>query len=124
MVRLGGTARDRVGRLALALVLAAGPAAAQSGKIQDRHPAMTAPVPLTFEQRWEPVRQLLVRDALTALPPAAQPQQNAPPASAAPVEPRPVRTVVVTIRKPDRETCLRHGLRTVWRGETWKCAKR
>lgn len=123
MVRLGGTARDRVGRLALALVLAAGPAAAQSGKIQDRHPAMTAPVPLTFEQRWEPVRQLLVRDALVALPPAAQPVQNAPTGSAAPVEPRPVRTVIVSIRKPDKETCRRHGLRTVYNGESWKCRR-
>ena len=112
-----------MGRLALALVLAAGPAAAQSGKIQDRHPAMTALVPLTFEQRWEPVRQLLVRDALVGLPPAPQTPQNAPPASAAPVEPRPVRTVIVSIRKPDKETCRRHGLRTVYSGEAWRCRR-
>ena len=104
--------------------LLAGVAQATAGeKIQDRHPAMTAPVPLTFEQRWEPVRQLLVRDALVGLPPAAQPVQNAPAASAAPVEPRPVRTVIVSIRKPDKETCRRHGLRTVYNGESWKCRR-
>ncbi len=109
---------------AILAVLLAGVTAASAGeKIQDRHPAMTAPVPLTFEQRWEPVRQLLVRDALVGLPPAPQPVQNAPTGSAAPVEPRPVRTVVVTIRKPDRETCRRHGLRTVYNGESWRCRR-
>jgi hypothetical protein len=109
--------------LIMAGLLASVTAASAGEKIQDRHPAMTAPVPLTFEQRWEPVRQLLVRDALTALPPAAQPVQNAPTGSAAPVEPRPVRTVTVTIRKPDRETSKRHGLRTVYNGESWKCRR-
>jgi len=112
-----------VATLALGVMIV-GPAGAQ--KIQDRHPAMipqAQPVPLTFEQRWEPVRQLLVRDALTALPPAAQPVQNAPTGSAAPVEPRPVRTVVVTIRKPDQETCKRHGRRTVWSGNSWSCRR-
>ena len=112
--------------LIMAGLLAGVTAAGAGEKIQDRHPAMipqAQPVPLTFEQRWEPVRQLLVRDALTALPPAAQPVQNAPTGSAAPVEPRPVRTVTVTIRKPDRETCKRHGLRTVYNGESWKCRR-
>jgi len=104
--------------------LLAGVAQATAGeKIQDRHPAMTAPVPFTFEQRWEPVREMLVRDALTALPPAPQPTQNAPAPSAAPVEPRPVRTVMVTIRKPDQETCKRHGRRTVWNGNSWSCRR-
>ncbi len=116
--------------------LLAGVAQATAGeKIQDRHPAMIsvaqvvrAPAPregapLTFEQRWEPVRQLLVRDALVGLPPAAQPTQTAPAPSAAPVEPRPVRTVVVTIRKPDQETCKRHGRRTVWSGNSWSCRR-
>jgi len=107
----------------MAALLAGVTAAGAGEKIQDRHPAMTAPVPLTFEQRWEPVRQLLVRDALVGLPPAAQTPQNAPPASAAPVEPRPVRTVVVTIRKPDQETCKRHGRRTVWSGNSWSCRR-
>jgi len=107
----------------MAALLAGVTAASAGEKIQDRHPAMTAPVPLTFEQRWEPVRQLMVRDALTALPPAAQPQQNAPAPSAAPVEPRPVRTVMVTIRKPDQETCKRHGRRTVWNGNSWSCRR-
>jgi hypothetical protein len=112
--------------LIMAALLAGVAQAAGGEKIQDRHPAMipqAQPVPLTFEQRWEPVRQLLVRDALVALPPAPQPTQNAPTGSAAPVEPRPVRTVTVTIRKPDRETCKRHGLRTVYSGESWKCRR-
>jgi len=110
----------------MAALLASVTAASAGEKIQDRHPAMipvAQAVPLTFEQRWEPVRQLLVRDALTALPPAAQPQQNAPTGSAVPVEPRPVRTVVVTIRKPDQETCKRHGRRTVWSGNSWSCRR-
>ena len=102
----------------MAVLLASVSAAGAGEKIQDRHPAMTAPVPLTFEQRWEPVRGLMVRQALT--PP---PEPIAPAASAAPVEPRPVRTVMVTIRKPDKETCLRHGRRTVWSGESWRCRK-
>jgi len=91
-------------------------AAAQ--KIQDRHPAMVEPVSLTFEQRWAPVREMMVRQSL--MPPA---EQNAPALAAAPVEPRPVRTVVVSIRKPDKETCRRHGLRTVYNGESWKCRR-
>ena len=102
----------------LAALLASVSAATAGEKIQDRHPAMVEAVPLTFEQRWEPVRQLLVRQALT--PP---PEQNAPAPSAAPVEPRPVRTVIVSIRKPDKETCRRHGLRTVYNGESWKCRR-
>ena len=116
----GWLARNGVAAVLLLLAVI-GPAGAQ--KIQDRHPAMTAPVPLTFEQRWEPVRQLLVRDALVALPPAPQPVQNAPTGAAAPVEPRPVRTVIVSSRKPDKETCRRHGLRTVYNGESWKCRR-
>ncbi len=107
--------------------LLAGVAQATAGeKIQDRHPAMipqAQPVPLTFEQRWAPVRELMVRDALVALPPAPRAEQNAPAASAAPVEPRPVRTVVVSSRKPDKETCRRHGLRTVYNGEAWRCRR-
>ncbi len=102
--------------------LLVGVSAATAGeKIQDRHPAMIPQaqvVPLTFEQRWEPVRQLLVRQALTPAP-----EQNAPAPSAAPVEPRPVRTVIVSIRKPDKETCRRHGLRTVYNGESCKCRR-
>ena len=107
----------------MAALLAGVTAASAGEKIQDRHPAMVEPVPLTFEQRWEPERQLLVRDALVGLPPAAQTPQNAPAPSAAPAEPRPVRTVIVTIRKPDQETCKRHGRRTVWNGNSWSCRR-
>ena len=110
----------------LAALLASVTAAGAGEKIQDRHPAMipqAQPVPLTFEQRWAPVRELMVRDALVAMPPAPAPAQIAPAASAAPVEPRPVKTVMVTIRKPDKETCLRHGRRTVWNGNSWSCRR-
>ena len=110
----------------LAGLLASVAAATAGEKIQDRHPAMipqAVPVPLTFEQRWAPVRELMVRDALVAMPPAPAPAQIAPAASAAPVEPRPVKTVMVTIRKPDQETCKRHGRRTVWNGNSWSCRR-
>ena len=105
----------------MAALLAGVTAASAGEKIQDRHPAMipvAQAVPLTFEQRWEPVRGLMVRQALTPLP-----EPTLPAASAAPVEPRPVRTVMVTIRKPDQETCKRHGRRTVWNGNSWSCRR-
>ena len=102
--------------------LLAGVAQATAGeKIQDRHPAMipqAQPVPLTFEQRWAPVREMMVRQSL--IPPA---EQIAPAPAAAPVEPRRVKTVMVTIRKPDQETCKRHGRRTVWNGNSWSCRR-
>lgn len=106
-------------------------AAAAADKIQDRHPAMVAQAKdttvHTFEERWAPVRGLIYRQQLgeqLMMPP----QPVAPvPARAAPIEvmpaPRPVKTVMMTIRKPDRETCLRHGLRTVWSGERWRCRR-
>jgi hypothetical protein len=121
--------------LIMAALLASVTAAGAGEKIQDRHPAMIpqaqpvrAPAPregapLTFEQRWAPVRELMVRDALVAMPPAPAAVQNAPAASAAPMEPRPVKTVMVTIRKPDQETCRRHGRRTVWNGNSWSCRR-
>jgi len=124
-------------RLALMALLLAGPAAAAE-KIQDRHPAMVAQARdttvHTFEERWAPVRGLLYRQQLgheMLAPPPPPPPLRAPPAMAAapmPVEvtpavERPVRTVRVTIRKPDRETCLRHGLRTVWSGASWRCRR-
>ena len=107
-------------------------------KIQDRHPAMVAQAKdttvHTFEERWAPVRGLLYRQQLgheMLVPPAPPPPLRAPPAMAAapipvaadPVREQPVKTVRVTIRKPDRETCLRHGLRTVWSGASWRCRR-
>jgi hypothetical protein len=86
----------------------------------------------TFEERWAPVRGLLYRQQLghemLAPPP---PPRAAPPAMAAapfpvdvtPVREQAVKTVRVTIRKPDRETCIRHGLRTVWSGNSWRCRR-
>ena len=121
----------------LLIALACSPAVAAE-KIQDRHPAMVAQAKdttvHTFEERWAPVRGLLYRQQLgheMLSPPPPPPPLRAPPAMAAApmpvaVEPaveRPVRTVRVTIRKPDRETCLRHGLRTVWSGSNWRCRR-
>ncbi len=121
-------------RAIVALLLLAMPAAAAE-KIQDRHPAMVAQAKdttvHTFEERWAPVRGLLYRQQLgheMLSPP--QPLRAPPAMAAAPMpvaaEPTPersVKTVRVTIRKPDRETCLRHGLRTVWSGSNWRCRR-
>jgi len=124
-------------RVLIGLLLLAMPAAAAE-KVQDRHPAMVAQARdttvHTFEERWAPVRGLLYRQQLgheMLAPPPPPPPLRAPPGMAAapmPVEvtpavERPVRTVRVTIRKPDRETCLRHGLRTVWSGNSWRCRR-
>jgi hypothetical protein len=110
--------------IVLVLLLAAGPAAAQ--KIPDRHPDMVRAEarPLTFEERWEPVRGLLARQAFGVLVSEPPPKQNAPAAPAVDPVPVPrVRTVMVTIRKPDQETCRRHGRRTVWNGNSWRCRR-
>ncbi|HZD61964.1 MAG TPA: hypothetical protein VE200_04130 [Xanthobacteraceae bacterium] len=125
-------------RAFIGLLLLAMPAAAAE-KIQDRHPAMVAQARdttvHTFEERWAPVRGLLYRQQLgheMLSPPPPPPPLRAPPAmaaapmpvvEAAPVRERSVRTVRVTIRKPDRETCIRHGLRTVWSGNSWRCRR-
>jgi hypothetical protein len=110
-------------------------AVAAADKIQDRHPAMVAQAKdttvHTFEERWAPVRGLLYRqqlghEMLVPPPPRAAPPAlaAAPPVEVTPLPPeRPVKTVRVTIRKPDRETCLRHGLRTVWSGASWRCRR-
>ena len=29
----------------------------------------------------------------------------------------------VSIRKPDQATCLRHNLKTVWTGQSWRCRR-
>ncbi len=121
------------GVLLLALAYSGGAAAAE--KIQDRHPAMVAQAKdttvHTFEERWAPVRGLLYRQQLghemlaPPPPPRAAPPTlaAAPPVAAEPTPERSVKTVRVTIRKPDRETCTRHGLRTVWSGSNWRCRR-
>jgi hypothetical protein len=121
-------------RAVMALLLLAVPAAA-ADKIQDRHPAMVAQAKdttvHTFEERWAPVRGLLYRQQLghemLAPPPPPPRALVAAPSVQPAVEPvareRSVKTVRVTIRKPDRETCLRHGLRTVWSGNSWRCRR-
>ena len=35
----------------------------------------------------------------------------------------PIRSQQASIRKPDQATCLRHNLRTVWSGQSWRCRK-
>jgi hypothetical protein len=123
--RPGSRSHRAIGALAIgATVAVAGPAAGQ--KIPDRHPDMVrAEVrPLTFEERWEPVRGLLARQAFGVLVSEPPPKQNAPAAPAVDPVPVPrVRTVMVTIRKPDQETCRRHGRRTVWSGQSWRCRR-
>ena len=121
---------------ATALAMALSPALAQfdrfiperSDKIQDRHPAyfrdlveerrVTTEAIHSFEQRWEPVEQLLfeqrAREQLK--------RSNAP--AAVPVQTATVLPVVKpSIRRPDQATCLRHNLRTVWNGQSWRCRK-
>ena len=121
-------------RAVMALLLLAVPAAA-ADKIQDRHPAMVAQARdttvHTFEERWAPVRGLLYRqqlghEMLAPPPPPPRALVAAPsvqPAAEPVARERSVKTVRVTIRKPDRETCLRHGLRTVWSGSNWRCRR-
>jgi hypothetical protein len=122
-----GGSRSHGTLMALAIgatVAVAGPAAGQ--KIPDRHPDMVrAEVrPLTFEERWEPVRGLLARQAFGVLVSEPPRPQNAPASPAVDPVPVPrVRTVMVTIRKPDQETCRRHGRRTVWNGNSWRCRR-
>lgn len=126
--------------LTLAAALAIGTTAATAQKIQDRHPAYAVEgltfeqrwdgvreIPLTFEERWEPVRQLLVENSFReVLKPRAEPT-DAPAGS--PARPRPVRVVTVggpvtsvTNEKP-QATCLRHRMRTVYRGARWNCRR-
>jgi hypothetical protein len=109
--------------------------AVAADKIQDRHPAMVAQARdttvHTFEERWAPVRGLLYRqqlghEMLAPPPPPPRALVAAPsvqPAAEPVARERSVKTVRVTIRKPDRETCLRHGLRTVWSGSNWRCRR-
>ena len=124
--------------IALALLLVATPAAAQ--KIQDRHPAMIGltfeqrwdgvrEIPLTFEQRWEPVRRLLVRESFReVLRPQAEPADAT---AGSPARPRMVKASAIlaapaqasTPNAPAQATCLRHRLRTVWRGNRWNCRR-
>lgn len=126
----------------LALTL---PAAAQPAreKIQDRHPAYAAdPLPgertvrveiiHTFEQRGEPVEELLRRQAgggpvrienVSASSVTLERPGRPPDTVSASAEAKPERVRVASIRRPDQATCLRHGLRTVWSGKQWRCRR-
>ena len=123
--------------IAAIVALAVGTTAAVAQKRQDRHPAMVVdtfqqrwdalPRPLTFEERWAPVRQLMVRQSFRT---AQAPTPVAEKTSAGSVEPlreRPVRTVrlreLVEAPAVQQATCVRHRMRTVWYGQRWRCRR-
>jgi hypothetical protein len=116
--------------VALAATLFGGLAVAQPDlKIQDRHPAMAGePLPKsvrtipigpvhTFEQRWEPVEQLLREQR------EREHLQGRPSAPAAPA----VRTAAIVpaakpVFRPPPDICQRHGLRKVYSDRhRWRC---
>ena len=91
----------------------------------------TIPITPSFEQRWfGPAasdrwlsNQPPPSDRFTLDKPNVPVEtKNAPAASAA-------RTAAIlpvakpSIRKPDQATCLRHSLRTVWTGQSWRCRR-
>lgn len=122
--------------------IAIGTTAAVAQKIQDRHPAYAEQgltfeqrwdavreIPLTFEQRWQPVRQLMVREAFgEVLRPRAE--AETPPAARAvrtrairvAAAPRPAETPIARSGE-ERAICVRHRMRTVWRGRSWNCRR-
>jgi hypothetical protein len=126
--------------IAAIAAIAIGTTAAVAQKIQDRHPAMVVdtfeqrwdalPRPLTFEERWAPVRQLMVRQSFRTAQ-AATPVAEKPSAgSVEPLRERPVRTVpmrallaVPAAAGPVQQTCVRHRMRTVWYGQRWRCRR-
>jgi hypothetical protein len=115
----------RIYLITFSALLAAGTATAQPDipKREDRHPAYAADpppprvVPIerihTFEQRWEPVLQLLheqrMRQGIG---------QSAP--TGLPVPLPPVRPLTEAAGRV-RDVCERHNLRKVWRGKSWRC---
>jgi hypothetical protein len=121
---------------ALAATLLAGSAAAQPDlKIQDRHPAyasdplpepkLVRTIPITpghtFEERWEPVRELLAqqeRRRAMAEPPA---EQNAPAAVPAPLPRQRPAIRPAKLADVGEDICTRHGRRKVWQGRSWRC---
>jgi hypothetical protein len=126
-------------RAIIILLLATTAAAAQK---QDRLPdaadtpkvVRVIPITPTFEQRW--FGPAAADRWLSNQPPPSDrfTQQNAPSAlpEAVGIVPVPgnrlrhepiVSQRVASIRKPDQATCLRHKLRTVWTGQSWRCRR-
>jgi hypothetical protein len=132
---------------ALAVTLLATPAVAQKA---DRLPdtdgpkvVRTIPITPSFDQRWFGPKasdrwisnQPPPSDRFTPWPP----NQRVEPANASTALPEavgivpvpgnrlrhdpPTRQTQVSIRKPDQATCLRHSLRTVWTGQSWRCRR-
>ena len=125
----------RVAAILAAIAIGTTAAVAQP-KIQDRHPAMIeADRPLTFEERWEPVRRMMLEQSFRHAAPrlrlgeapttAATTPLPAPPGSVEPIREKPVRVVrLVQIGGgPAQATCLRHNMRTVYRGASWRCRR-
>ena len=121
----------------LATLLLTTPAAAQfdratpekSDKIQDRHPAyfrdlieerrVTTEAIHSFEQRWEPVQELIRQQAARR----AMAEPDAPAASLGALVPAPRAKKLAEDTRPAQALCVRHNLRTVWSGESWRCRK-
>jgi len=133
----------RISTLTIALTCALTPAAAQTDfKVHDRHPAYAADA---FHDRWSAtltgrptdklVRTIRVdpKDAPTKPIPGSYPvlsgdlvrprAQNAPAGSPAPRAAllAPVERAVFKPR--EQAVCVRHGLKTVWNNQSWRCRR-
>jgi len=114
----------RLGLAVTALAMALSPALAQKTDRlpEDGGPRTVRTIPIypnevhSFEERWEPVRELIRQQAARQV----LQQQNAPAASAAPLPtPRPAAKVA----DRTKGLCERHGLRKVITngGRSWRC---
>ena len=133
----------------LATLLLAAPAAAQKA---DRHPdpdldgprvVRTIPITPSFDQRWfgpaasnrwignQPPPSDRFAPGVSYQPAG---EQNAPtglpgavgivPVPGNRLRHDPIRSQQqASIRKPDQATCLRHNLRTIWNGQSWRCRR-
>jgi hypothetical protein len=74
---------------------------------------------LPFRGRWEPV------GALLAVKPSGRPvtTQNVPAASLGAHVPIPRARKLAQDTRPAQVLCTRHGMRTVWQGQSWRCRK-
>jgi len=121
--------------LILLATLASVTAWAQPAKFEDRHPAYAdEPTPKsvrtipispahTFEERWEPVRELLEQQQRRKAMIEPSPEQVAPAVAPAPRE-RP-RRATEALLWPTQEVCRKNGLHTVWAdgGKRWRCRR-
>jgi len=118
------------------MLLASSAALAQPDlKTQDRHPAYAdEPTPKsvrtipispahTFEERWEPVRELLEQQQRrkAMMEPSPEQIQPSPPLRGS-VTPAPRARPLVTAAAAG-DICTRHNLRKVWQGRSWRCRR-